>query len=219
MWSDLPQAWQICFEEGWQAFKAGSLPIGAAIFDTAGDLVSRNCSQLHHKREGRKGLSGHALAHAEMNVLLEMFSRKSDPHKVTLYALLEPCPLCFGAIYMAGVRNVIYAARDAYAGSTNLLGKTEYLSLKPVMISFNNDAELELVVAALHAAAVLMRMPEKAEAVLGAQAKVTKNPVDFGRYLVNEPWLAKMMQTDAGPKSIYENLIYIYTEKFLKSKA
>jgi hypothetical protein len=146
-----------------------------------------------------------------------MFAQKADPHKVTLYALLEPCPLCVGAIYMAGVRKVVFGAHDAYAGSADLLGKTQYMSLKPVEISFYNDAELALVVTALHAAAVLTRMPEKAEAVLGAQAKVTKKFVDFGHYLFDEPWLGKMMKSDADPKSIYENLIYVYNEKFLKN--
>ena len=53
----------------------------------------------------------------------------------TLYATLEPCPLCFSALYMSDVRKLVFAAADRYGGSTNLLGATPYLSRKPIEIS------------------------------------------------------------------------------------
>ncbi len=216
MWSDLPREWQICLEEGWNAYVAGSLPIGAAIFDPNGKLISQACSQIGHKGDLKSSVHDNPLAHAELNVLLEMFTCKSEPHKVVLYTLLEPCPLCMGAIYMAGVRQVWYAARDAFAGSANLIGKTEYLSRKPVKVTHLADHELELVVTALHVTAVLLRIPEKAGTVLKAQERITADAVAFGRYLVEEGWLEKMMKTDPGPKDVYENLLYLYNEKFLK---
>ena len=58
--------------------------------------------------------------------------RPADVHNYALYTTVEPCPLCMGAIYMAGVRQIYFASDDAYAGSTNLLGKTWYLGYKPV---------------------------------------------------------------------------------------
>jgi tRNA(adenine34) deaminase len=47
---------------------------------------------------------------------------------------MEPCPLCFSALYLSGVRTLHYAARDNYGGSTNLYGATEYFTRKTIAI-------------------------------------------------------------------------------------
>ena len=62
---------------------------------------------------------------------------------------MEPCPLCFGALYMSGIRNLRYAARDPYAGSTNLLGATPYLSRKEIDIRHPACPLLEQVALAI----------------------------------------------------------------------
>jgi tRNA(adenine34) deaminase len=218
MWSDLPLTWQICFKEGWQAFLDGSLPIGAVVLDAEGGLISKGHSQIHRGVERAAGLRGTPLAHAELNALIAMFEHAVDPHKMVLYTLLEPCPLCMGAIYMAGVRSVWFAARDAYAGSADLLGKTEYLSRKPVKVLHHVDEELELVVTAMHTAALTMAMQAKARQVLDVQRRSMPQAVAFGQYLVEEKWLQRMLDKKDEPKAVYENILFLFTEKFLKTE-
>jgi tRNA(adenine34) deaminase len=76
------------------------------------------------------------LAHAEMNALLKLDNRVHQKvNTYVLYTTLEPCPLCFGAFYMSGIRNLEYAAKDKYGGSTNLKDTTPYLSRKPIKIN------------------------------------------------------------------------------------
>jgi tRNA(adenine34) deaminase len=216
MWSDLPHPWQICFKEGWQAFLEGSLPIGAAVLNMEGGLISKGHSQIHAGEEHVTSLKGTPLAHAELNALIAMFEHAVDPRKMILYTLLEPCPLCLGAIYMAGVRTVWFAAKDDYAGSANLLGRTEYLSRKPVRVQQYKDEELELVVTAMHSAALLMEMPAKAGQVLDVQRRSDPQAVGFGRYLMEEKWLQRMLDKKEEPKAVYENILFLFKEKFLK---
>ena len=40
MWKDLTREWQMTFELTWEAFKRGSIPIGAMIFDEDGNILS-----------------------------------------------------------------------------------------------------------------------------------------------------------------------------------
>lgn len=145
-WSDLSFAWQVCLEEAWAAYCVGSLPIGAALLDEQGRLLLRERNHIADPAPfGRVGNS--QLAHAELNVLLQLNRAEIVPHSCTLYSILEPCPLCMGAFYMSGVRALVYAARDPYAGSTNLLGKTEYLSRKPIRVHGPEPAFEPLVIA------------------------------------------------------------------------
>ena len=75
------------------------------------------------------------IAHAEVNAQLELDNRVHDQvNDYTLYVSLEPCPVCFGAFYMSGIRNLKFAAKDSFGGSTNLFGKTPYLNQKPIRI-------------------------------------------------------------------------------------
>ncbi len=83
-------------------------------------------------------MRNHELAHAELNALLALRpatwdkTAPNNPRHWALYTTMEPCPLCLGAFYMSGLRQLHYAARDSYAGSVNLIGATPYLSVKPV---------------------------------------------------------------------------------------
>ena len=150
MWGSLSLPWQVCLEEAWEAYCAGSVPIGAVVTDAAGHILARARNRIADS-EGEAGtLYGQTLAHAEVNVLTGLPPQgKVDRHTCALYTTVEPCPLCLGAIYMSGVRQLHYAARDPFAGSTNLLGATPYLSRKPIEVFGPQRADLEIISLAL----------------------------------------------------------------------
>lgn len=97
-WTSLAEPWQICLEEAWTAYCAGSLPIGAAVVDRAGWIVARGRNRIHEDEAEGGHLRGHRLAHAEMNALVALDYRAIDPRDCILYTTTEPCPLCTGAI-------------------------------------------------------------------------------------------------------------------------
>jgi len=154
-WSEIEYPWQVCFEEAWRAYCAGSLPIGAALFSPTGELLFRGRNHINDTEPDGRIVKGD-LAHAEINVLLQINRETLIPRQCILYTLLEPCPLCLGAFYMSGVRHLSYAARDSFAGSTNLLGKTPYLSRKKIHLN-GPISPLEPSIVALQVAAHLRR--------------------------------------------------------------
>jgi tRNA(adenine34) deaminase len=133
-WSEVPSIWQECFNQAWDAFQEGSRPIGAVVINENGDIVSKGKSSTLNELSGSV-VFHNELAHAEVNALLKLDNRiHKRVTQYTLYSTLEPCPLCFGAFYMSGIRNLEYAAKDKYGGSTNLKDTTPYLSRKPIKI-------------------------------------------------------------------------------------
>ncbi|MER7694401.1 nucleoside deaminase [Streptomyces sp. NPDC097610] len=107
----LPAIWRLPFELAWEAFRAGSRPIGAALVNADGEVVAsgRNRSQETVAPPGQ--LAGAAIAHAEINVLAQLPSqRRYEDH--LLFTTLEPCLLCSGALLHAHVGTVVYAAPD-----------------------------------------------------------------------------------------------------------
>jgi tRNA(adenine34) deaminase len=148
-WTDLDLPWQACWEEGCLAWLAGSLFIGAVVTDAGGRVVARGRNHIHDVNAPAYQVSANQLAHAELNALLELRSKPADVHSHHIYTLVEPCPLCLGAIYMSGVRAIHYASRDPYAGSTNLLGTTPYLAFKPVRAFAPQLPDFEKIVIAM----------------------------------------------------------------------
>jgi len=146
---DLARPWQICLEEAWAAYCAGSLPIGACVVDAEGNILSRGRNRINEKVAEALYVCDNTLAHAELNALLALAADRPTRRKAMLYTTTEPCPLCLGAFYMSGVRTLNYAAREPFAGSTNLLGTTPYLSRKPIKIIGPAELELEGLVTAL----------------------------------------------------------------------
>jgi tRNA(Arg) A34 adenosine deaminase TadA len=148
MWASLAHPWQICMEEAWAAYCAGSLPIGACVTDAGGQILSRGRNRIDETEGEAPYVHHNTLAHAELNALLALQIPYPARESSILYTTTEPCPLCMGAIYMSGVRTLHYAARESHAGSTNMLGTTPYLSWKPIKVFGPPDTRLEAVVTA-----------------------------------------------------------------------
>jgi len=210
-WSDLEQPWQVCFEQAWEGFCAGSLPIGAAVFDAAGILLARGRNHIYDNSTAPGQISQNQLAHAELNTLLQVDRRSVDVHSCVLYTSMEPCPLCMGAIYMSGIRKIYFAARDAYAGSSDLLGTTPYLSRKSIQVVRPADPLLETIFLGMQLVAEKRRLSmirmDLYETVVGAWREACPEGVRFGEFLAAEGCLAQWVDAERTPEWVFEALI------------
>lgn len=103
------QMMQLALEQAHLAREAGEIPVGAVI--VRGDEV---VASDHNRRE----LDGDPTAHAEV-VAIRAAAKKLGGRRLsgcTLYVTLEPCPMCAGAIVMAGMQRVVYGAADPKQG-------------------------------------------------------------------------------------------------------
>lgn len=210
-WSDLEHPWQVCFKQAWEGFCAGSLPIGAAVYDAAGELLARGRNHIYDNLTAPGQISQNQLAHAELNTLLQVDRRSVDVHSCVLYTSLEPCPLCMGAIYMSGIRKIFFAARDTYAGATDLLGTTPYLSRKPIQVIGPADLRLETIFLGMQLVAEKRRLTmirmDLYETVVGAWREACPQGVRFGEILAAEGWLAQWAETRRSPAWVFDALI------------
>ena len=94
-----------------QARDTGEVPVGAVLVDAGGQILAE---------AGNAPIANHdPSAHAEMLVLRDA-ARKVRNYRLpgtTLYATLEPCPMCAGALVHARVERIVYAAADPRAGA------------------------------------------------------------------------------------------------------
>lgn len=109
-WAALEQPWQLAFELAWEAFQAGSVPVGAVVVDPGGGLVTQGRSRSNEPTGPSGQLAGTYLAHAEVNALAGL--APGDYWSHVLYTTLEPCLLCTAALTHAHVGAVRYAASD-----------------------------------------------------------------------------------------------------------
>lgn len=96
-------------EQARLALAEGEVPVGAAVV-FEGEVVAL----AHNARER----TGDPTAHAEM-LALQRAAKRLGRRRLTgctLYATLEPCPMCAGAAAMAGVSGVVFGAYDPQAG-------------------------------------------------------------------------------------------------------
>ncbi len=152
LWEELARPWQCCLEEAWLAYCSGSAPIGAVVTDAAGHIIARGRNRIYDAVGAGEYLHGHDLAHAEVNALVTVDYTGLDCQTCALYTTTEPCPLCIGAFYMSGLRELHYASRESWAGSVNMLGTTPYLQRKRIRLFGPADPELEALIVALHVA-------------------------------------------------------------------
>jgi len=118
-WNELPAPWPDVFGLMWEAYAAGTVPVGAVVVDESGEIVSRGRNRIFDgSRDGHLGRS--RLAHAEVNALAALPSDRLYPD-FTLYTSLEPCHLCLSAALTVQLGNLAYAAHDPYGGAVGKL--------------------------------------------------------------------------------------------------
>ena len=96
--------------EARKAVSTGDIPIGAVAVHE-GKIVAR----AHNEKEKR----GDATAHAEL-LCLQRAAKKLGTWRlygITMYTTLEPCPMCAGAMVLARIKELVYAAKDPKAGA------------------------------------------------------------------------------------------------------
>ena len=96
-------------DEAAAAKAEGEIPVGAVVV-CDGEIIA----SAHNEREREIDPTAHAEVLALRRAAKRLGRRRLDG--CTLYVTLEPCPMCAGAIVMAGVDAVYYGAADARAG-------------------------------------------------------------------------------------------------------
>ena len=102
---------RIAIEAACKAVASQDIPVGAAIFNKAGQLVSTG----HNERE----LHNDPTAHAEIVAIRNAAEKLGDWHLTdhTLVVTLEPCAMCAGAIAQSRLQTVVFGAWDEKAGA------------------------------------------------------------------------------------------------------
>jgi len=201
LWDQLAKPWRVALEQAWTAYQAGSVPVGAAITDPAGNIVGRGRNRIFETvaEPTEPGcVFGNRLAHAEMNALLSIDHVAVGVTQCTLYTTLEPCALCVGAIRMVKLKDVRFAARDPVAGSLVLLEATDYMRSGNVQANLLDMPDLETVLIAMHAEALAsiaerFHLPPPMQSSWAAAAGLPG--VDFGRELFASGQLRRLAES------------------------
>ncbi|MBK1809267.1 nucleoside deaminase [Clostridium sp. YIM B02505] len=206
MWKDLNYAWQEAFSLAWESFKKNTIPIGAVIVDENEKIISRGRNRIFDTSSSNP-LAGTGMAHAETTAMLTL---KRDEHinikKYTLYTTMEPCPMCFGAMVMVGIRNVKYAARDGYAGATELNDKTSYIKGKNMSISRENE-ELEAFQICLQSAYEYKSRHSIAQAVLDSWSEYCSCGILLAKELYEEGYFQNALSICKPIEEVYDEII------------
>ncbi|BDP42691.1 hypothetical protein DAETH_26600 [Deinococcus aetherius] len=131
----LTVGWHAALSEAWTAYLHGSYPIGAVVVNAGGEVIARGRNRLGEPRGVAGVISGHDLAHAEINALLDLAVKpRPEVYGWTVLTTVQPCPQCAGAIAMSSIRAVEYAAPDPWAGCTRLLTDDPYVRQKGIRV-------------------------------------------------------------------------------------
>jgi tRNA(adenine34) deaminase len=105
---------EAAIEVALEAERSGDLPIGAVVV-REGEIIAQ--------AGNARSLDADPTAHAEV-LALRAASQVVGGwrlHGCTLYVTLEPCTMCAGALVLARVDRVVYAATDPKAGAVESL--------------------------------------------------------------------------------------------------
>ena len=105
------QAIALALEEAKLAAARGEVPVGAVLLSADGALLARDGNRVLELKD--------PTAHAEMLVMRSAAKALANERFLgtTLYVSLEPCAMCAGAIAMARVGRVVFAACDPKGGA------------------------------------------------------------------------------------------------------
>jgi tRNA(adenine34) deaminase len=108
--SDDERFMRAALAEAHAAFEEGEVPIGAIVVHE-GRVIGRG----HNQRETLNDPTAHAEMIAITAAAAHLQSWRLED--CTLYATLEPCPMCAGALVQARMERLVFGATDPKAGA------------------------------------------------------------------------------------------------------
>jgi tRNA(Arg) A34 adenosine deaminase TadA len=142
----------------WEAYLAGTIPVGAVVVDETREVVSRARNRtFDDPRDGH--LAGSRLAHAEVNALVALTSERTY-EGFTLYTSLEPCHLCVSAAISVRIGSLHYAAPDPQAGGVGKLVPSRDHAAHPLNVEGPLRGAPGRLAELLHLAHCLWRSPD-----------------------------------------------------------
>lgn len=108
---DHEQAIALALAEAQKAAERGEVPVGAVLVSAEGEVLAQSGNRIVEKKD--------PTAHAEMEVIRASAQLLANERLTgtTLYVSLEPCAMCAGAIAMARIARVVFAAEDPKGGA------------------------------------------------------------------------------------------------------
>ena len=100
-------------KEAQKAFGRGEFPVGCVMVH-GGRVIARG------SRKGTCDGGRNELDHAEMVALRRLAARKEqpEPHGISVFSTMEPCLMCFGALMLHDIGEIVFAYEDPMGGST-----------------------------------------------------------------------------------------------------
>ena len=101
-------------KEAKKALEAGDVPVGAVIVHD-NKIIGRAHNQVELLKD--------PTAHAEMLAITQATATLGDERlqEARMYTTLEPCVMCAGAMVLARIKDLFYAAPDPKAGACGSL--------------------------------------------------------------------------------------------------
>jgi tRNA(Arg) A34 adenosine deaminase TadA len=108
---DDEEAIALALEEAKSAGARGEVPVGAVLLDAEGALLARDGNRILEQKD--------PTAHAEMLVMRAGAARLNNERLsgTQLFVSLEPCAMCAGAMALARVARLVFAAEDPKGGA------------------------------------------------------------------------------------------------------
>ena len=105
------EAIALALKEAHAAAGRGEVPVGAVLLSGDGAVLAKDGNRILERRD--------PTAHAEILVLRAGAAALGNERLLgaTLYVSLEPCAMCTGAISMARVARLVFAAGDPKGGA------------------------------------------------------------------------------------------------------
>jgi len=103
----------LALAEAEKALKRGDFPVGC-ILECDGTVIATG------SRKGTTGESANEVDHAEMVLLRHLSGQNPLPEmtRARIFCTMEPCLMCYGAIILSGIREIVYAFEDVMGGGT-----------------------------------------------------------------------------------------------------
>lgn len=134
-----------CCELALEALGNNCHGVGALLFDNTGRILAEGRNELFQN-------GFYSDRHAEMvvlNLFEERFPGYGNRGQLTIMVTLEPCPMCFTRLLLAGIGRLIYLAPDHDGGMAHRLAKMPAVWRNLARLQSQHQAEVTTTLSSL----------------------------------------------------------------------